>query len=93
VTVNLIFIGHLNDASKIASCGLGNILIFIFANAAYIGMNSGMETLVSQAYGAKNLMLCGEHYQRGRIAIMLYWFPLIMIFFVQGMILRALGQK
>lgn len=93
VTVNLVFIGHLNDASKVASCGLGNMIIFIFGNAAFIGMNSGMETLVSQSFGANNLTLCGEYYQRGRIAIMLYWFPLVMIFFFQGIFLRNLGQK
>lgn len=93
VTVNLVYIGHLNDASKVASCGLGNMIIFIFGNAAFIGMNSGMETLVSQSYGAKNMKLCGEVYQRGRMAVMLYWFPLIIIFFLQGMMLRMLGQQ
>lgn len=91
VTINLIFIGHLNDTSKIASCGLGNILIFIFATAAYIGMNSGMESLVSQAFGAKNLSLCGQIYQRGRIVIMLYWLPLTVIMIIQGGMLKALG--
>lgn len=35
VTTNLIFIGHLGDASKVASCGLGNMIIFIFGNAAF----------------------------------------------------------
>ena len=59
VTVNLIFIGHLGDATKVASCGLGNMIVFIFGNSAFIGMNSGMETLVSQSYGAANLTLCG----------------------------------
>ena len=81
VTTNLIFVGHLDDTSKVAACGLGNIIIFIFGNAAFIGMNSGMETLVSQAFGAGNLAMCGQIYQRGRIAVMLYWFPLLIIFF------------
>lgn len=75
-----------------ASVGLGNMIIFIFANAAFVGMNSGMETLVSQAYGAKNLQLCGELYQRGRTVIMLYWLPLALIFFLQGVMLTVLGQ-
>lgn len=92
VTVNLIFVGHLGDASKVASCGLGNMIIFIFGNAAFIGMNSGMETLVSQAFGASNLKLCGEYYQRGRIAVLLYWFPLALIFLLQGQLLKVLKQ-
>ena len=93
VTVNLIFIGHLGDASKVASCGLGNMIIFIFGNAAFIGMNSGMETLVSQAYGAGNLALCGETYQRGRVVVMIYWFPLAVIFLLQGSFLTLLKQQ
>lgn len=56
VTVNLIYIGHLGDATKVASCGLGNMIIFVFGNAAYIGLNSGMEVLVSRAYGAGNML-------------------------------------
>ena len=46
-TVNLVYIGHLNDATKVASCGLGNMIIFIFGNAAFQGINSGTEILVS----------------------------------------------
>ena len=92
VTTNLVFVGHLNDSTKMASVGLGNMIIFIFANAAFIGMNSGMETLVSQAYGAKNLTLCGQYYQRGRIIVMLYWIPLALIFLLQGMMLKVLKQ-
>lgn len=80
VTSNLIFIGHLGDASKVASCGLGNMIIFIFGNAAFQGMNSGLETFTSQAFGANNLKLCGMYYQRGRIVVLLYWIPLAFIF-------------
>ena len=92
VTTNLIFIGHMGDASKVASVGLGNMIIFIFGNAAFIGMNSVMETLVSQTYGAKNLTLCGQFFQRGRIIVMLYWIPLGIIFMLQGMMLKVLKQ-
>lgn len=46
-TVNLINIGHLNDPTKLAACGLGNMIVNIFGLSAFIGLNSGMETLVS----------------------------------------------
>ena len=92
-TVNLIYVGHIGDVSMVASCGLGNMIIFIFGNAAFIGMNSAMEILVSKAYGADNLVHCGEIYQRGRLAVILYWVPLGLIFLNQGSLLSWLGQQ
>lgn len=92
-TVNLIFVGHLDDPMKVAACGLGNQIIVIFGQAAFYGLNSGMETLVSQAFGQKNLTLCGQIYQRGRMLVMLYYIPLLIIFSTQGWFLRLLGQN
>jgi len=51
-TLNLVFIGHLNDPVKLAAVGMGNMIINMCGIGAYYGLNSGMETLVSQAWGA-----------------------------------------
>ena len=51
-TLNLVFIGHLNDPVKLAAVGMGNMIINMCGIGPYYGLNSGMETLVSQAWGA-----------------------------------------
>ena len=49
--INLIFIGNLNDPTKLAGIGLGNMVLNLFANGMLIGVNTALETLVSQAFG------------------------------------------
>ena len=46
-TINLIFIGHLNDPVKVAAVGMGNIIINLVAVGPFTGLNSSLETLVS----------------------------------------------
>ena len=46
-TINLAFIGSLNDPIMLAAVGMGNMLINIMATAPMLGMNSGLETLVA----------------------------------------------
>ena len=46
-TINLIFIGHLNDPVKVAAVGMGNIIVNMFAIGPISGLNSSVETLVS----------------------------------------------
>lgn len=47
MTINLIFIGHLNDPVKLAAVGIGNMIINMVGVAPQLGLNSGLETLVS----------------------------------------------
>ena len=53
------FIGHLNDPTVLAAAGIGNMVLNLFGMGLFYGLNSALETLVSQAYGAKNMALCG----------------------------------
>ena len=41
-------------------------------------MNGALDTLVSQAYGAKDLVLCGQLLNRGRTTAALVFIPLII---------------
>jgi Na+-driven multidrug efflux pump len=43
-----------------------------------VGLNGALETLVSQAYGAKNYDQCGVYLNRGRI-VLLITFTLVFI--------------
>ena len=46
--MNLIFVGHLDNAAMIAGVGLGNALIAAIGLSTFIGMNGALDTLCSQ---------------------------------------------
>ena len=48
---NMFFVGHLNDSVALASVGLGNMVINVTSYSIGIGLNSALDTLVTQAYG------------------------------------------
>ena len=58
------FIGNLNSPKMLAGLGLANMLLNIFGMAIGQGMNSAIETLVSQAYGFRDYRSCGLHLNR-----------------------------
>ena len=91
-TINLIFIGHLNDPAKIAAVGMGNMIINLCAIGVFLGLNSGLDTLVSQAYGAKKMRLCVLYLQRGRMILLLIIIPIVCIFLNTEKFLKSFGQ-
>ena len=56
--VNLVFVGRLENAEKIAAVGLGNAVQKMIGISIIVGMNGALNSLVSQAGGAGNLDLC-----------------------------------
>jgi MATE family multidrug resistance protein len=59
----------------------------------FFGLNGALETLVSQAYGAKDLRLCGIYLNRGRfINTLVFLFPISLCFLFSGKALKAFGQ-
>jgi len=55
----LAFAGMLEDPVYIAVVGLSGTCCYIMVFSIMLGLNSAQETLTSQAFGAKNLRLCG----------------------------------
>jgi len=90
--LNFIFIGHLNDAKSLAAIGLGNMLCNIFAFALALGMTSALETLASQAYGARNYHLAGVYLTRAEAILTVLFIPLTAFLFFAAPMLKALGQ-
>jgi len=43
------------------------------------GVNSALDTFISQAYGANNYQLCGVYLNRGRFVMTLLFLPIIFI--------------
>jgi Na+-driven multidrug efflux pump len=75
----LIFIGHFNDPIKLAGVGIGSMVLNMCGLAPYLGLNTGLETLVSQAMGAENFSLCGIYLQRARVMSILGFLPCLFV--------------
>ena len=63
----------------ISGIGLGAMAMAFIGQMFLFGMNSSIETLVSQAAGAKDLKLCGIYLNRGRFLILVFLVPIIFI--------------
>lgn len=90
--INLIFVGHMNDAKLLAGVGMGNLIVSVFGISLFIGLNGALETLVSQAYGNRNLQLCGIYLNRGRFMLLLLNIPIVYILCNAEAILLLLKQ-
>ena len=55
-------------------------------------MNGAAQTLVSQAYGAENLRMCGVYLNRARLINTAAFIPLIVLVVFCKQILAKLGQ-
>lgn len=69
--VNTYYIGQMNDKVLIATLGLSQMLLNVFCFAITNGLNSALETLVSQAYGYGRFEVCGTYLYRGRVIVSL----------------------
>lgn len=84
-------IGKLNDPVKLAAIGLGNMLNQLLPYTMMIGMNTALETLVSQAYGRKNIYECGLYLHRSLLLITIMFIPIAVILVYCDSILIFVG--
>ena len=88
------FLGHLDDVNLIAGVGMGNVCMGFmgFMGMTIIsGLNRALDTLISQAYGAKNYELCGIYLNRARFVTTVLFIPIIFISMNVGNALVYLG--
>lgn len=71
--INMFFVGHTNDVSRIQGVGLGNIIIFIVGNSTMLGMNQAMGPLVSIAKGSDSIEACGIYRAAARKTLVITW--------------------
>lgn len=76
----MLFIGSYNNKSMIAAIGLGNLMINALGLSFFIGLNTTLDTLVSQAYGNRNLKLCGNYLHRARLFSVAFYIVITMLF-------------
>ena len=89
--INNRFAGHLGTESLMAGVGIGNIYMNILFVSTIWGLNGAISTLVSQAYGAGNLKLCGVYLNRGRITVAIFFIPLSILLFLSEYTFLLLG--
>ena len=68
-TINIIVIGHLNDSEMISGIGIGTLFINATGYILGIGLIGGLDTLGSQAFGAKEYRLLGIYTNICRLMI------------------------
>lgn len=91
-SINMTIIGWLDDTTALAAVGLAYLIFLIFIMATSFGMNTALETLVSQACGAGQFGLCGRYLNRQRFIMVLWFLPLgCLIWFSEPLLLLA-GQ-
>ena len=90
--VNLVFVGRLDNPAMLAGVGMGNLTMNILSLSIAYGLNGALESLVSQAYGAGNLKLCGIFLNRSRVVLIGFMAPMMFVLSYSSQILVALGQ-
>lgn len=90
-SINIVFVGHLNDPAKLAGVGMGNMMINMFGLSPVYGMNGALETLVAHAFGNGNLHLCGVYLNWARFVLTLLYLPILVILLLTERILILIG--
>lgn len=77
----------------LAGVGLANMTQAFMGYMFIIGLNSSIETFVSQAAGAKNMKLCGVYLNRGRFIMTCVFIPISILLLQVENVLIGLGQN
>ena len=90
--VTVMFVGHLVGAQALGAVALGTMWVNISGLSIVFGGMSALDTLCSQAYGAKNYKLVGLWAQRGLVIIWCLCIPIFFLwFFGASPILHLIG--
>ena len=77
--VNIIFIGALGETEQLAAVGLGNMIMCMLASTFIYGINTALETFVSQAFGRRNLRECALYMHRAIFLNTIVFVPITLI--------------
>ena len=93
MTVNTIFAGQFaeDSAAKLAGVGLGSMILGMFCRHVLAGLNSAIETLVSQAFGQGELKLTGVYLNRGFFIMTVFYLPLALFLSYSEDLLIVMG--
>jgi len=89
--IGQMLVGHVS-AEALAAAQLSNMLMNALGMSVIIGCSSAVDTLASQAFGARNLPRVGHVLQRGVTISLALCVPVSVLFLFAGDVLGALGQ-
>ena len=92
VVITTFCVAYEDDAPMLAALGLGNLMGNILGFSVGVGLTSVLDTLVSQAYGAKNFDLASTHLNRARLIVTIAFIPSFLTLFFADSLLLSLGQ-
>ena len=75
--INISFAGHLGSETAMAGVGMANMYLNVLCISIIIGINSTLNTLVSQSYGLGDYRMCGVFHNRSRFVMTLIFIPLL----------------
>lgn len=78
-TSTMIFVGRLGEAKYLGAATVGNMLCNITGYSLGYGLCSALDTLVSQAFGAKEYGLVGLHGQRAAVILTIFAIPVAFV--------------
>lgn len=87
--ITLIFLGRLKSAEFQAAATLGNMMCNITGYSLAYGFCTGLDSLISNAYGAKLFRLTGLYTQRAIVILSLFTIPTILLWRSTEFILHA----
>ena len=78
MTINAVYAGQFveDSATKLAGFGLGTMMLSMICRYVLTGINCAQETLVSQAFGQRQLKLSGVYLSRGFFIMTVVYIPL-----------------
>ena len=79
--MNLMFAGRMGDPKLVAAVGLGNMYANVTCLFILYGMNGGISTLCSQAFGSGNMHKVGIYLNQGRIINTMFFVPIFFLMF------------
>jgi len=83
----------MSDNAMIAGVGMGSVTINFLGWTVLLGLNSALDTLVSQSAGSGNLELCGVYLNRGRFVMTIFFIPIVFFIYQVEWILVSIGQN
>ena len=81
------------DSQMLGAYGLGASLMSVVSMAIFFGMNTGLTSRASQAFGAQNYRLVGLLFHRALLINMLIFIPCACIFYWSDVICIALKYE
>ena len=91
--LNIIVVGQSESVEMQGALGIGMMWYVVTSQSVLMGFASTLETLCSQAFGAGNMYLVGEHMNRARVIASCLCLPLLCILAYTREIMLILGQK